>query len=344
MKFSALSLLFTINISYWACNLASEFYCPTVSTKGEDRRNNTSTFRIVQFNAEWLFVDGYDSCPGSTCPWKTNSDATKHVSAIASVIADLNPDLVNLCEVESCHELTLLTEDSKLVGKGYKPYMIQGTDSSTGQDVGMLTKVDPTLDLYRTESRVAYPIPGTTCKSSYTGTYGVSKHYITTLKLNGINIAIVSMHFLAFPDDVNRCVEREAQASVIQQVVQPYVDKGYEIILIGDLNDWDKTDIDANDNIPISQVNSLLKGQGMKYSLTNAASKLVKSERYSEWYDENNDCVYNSKETSMIDHILLSDGLLGKVTNVFIAHNEYSQSCTNFYYSDHWPVVVDFKF
>eukprot|EP01038_Epipyxis_sp_PR26KG_P015822 gene15822-21431_t len=323
---------------------AKEFYCPTVSTKGDDRRTNKNSFRLVQYNAEWLFVDGADSCPGTTCPWKDDSQAQTHLSKIAQVIADLNPDLINLCEVESCDELTLLTQSSSLSSLGYKPYMIQGKDSSTGEDVGMLTKVDPLQDLYRTENRVSYPVPSTTCKSSYTGTYGVSKHYITTLTVNNMNIALIAMHLLAFPDDVNRCVEREAQASVIQSLVQPFIKDGYEVILMGDINDWDRDYPDLNNNAPISQVSNILKGVGTSWNLTNVASLIPQSDRYTEWYDENNDCVYSSKEVSSIDHIFVSSGLLSKVSNVFIAHNEYAQSCTDFYYSDHWPVVVDFEF
>lgn len=323
--------------------LSAEFYCPNVATKGTDRRTNTSNFRVVQFNAEWLFVDGFDNCPGTTCPWKIKADADKHLSSIAKVISDLNPDLVNLCEVESCDELTLLTQNSLLSSRGYKPYMIQGTDSSTGQDNGMLTKVDPTADLIRTEARVSYPIPGTTCSSPYTGTYGVSKHYITTFKINGMDIVVVSVHLLAFPDDQTRCVEREAQATVIQQALDPYISKGYEAIVLGDINDWDAQVLDSNNNKPISSVADILKGKGKSWTLTNVASKLTTSERYSEWYDENDDCVYSPTENSMIDHIFVSKGLLNKVTNVFIAHSEYAQSCNDFYYSDHWPVVVDFK-
>lgn len=321
----------------------AEFYCPSVATKGEDRRTNNSTFRLVQFNAEWLFIDGADNCPGTTCPWTTATLAQTHLNSIAQVIFDLNPDFINLCEVESCDELTMLTKNSLLVAEGYKAYMIQGTDNSTGQDVGILTKIDPTSDLVRTENRATYPIPGTQCSSTYTGSSGVSKHYITTLKLNGMNVAVIAAHLLAFPDDQDRCVQREAQASVLRDQITAYVNNGFEIIVLGDFNDWDDVAVDANNNKPISQVSKILKGQGQSWSLTNVAAKLEQSERYSEWYDENDDCVFALNENSMIDHVLVSDGLMDKVTNVFIAHDEFSQSCSTTF-SDHWPVVVDFTF
>ena len=65
------------------------------------------------------------------------------------------------------------------------------------------------------------------------------------------------------------------------------------------------------------------------------------SERYSDWWDENDDCVYVKTETSLIDHIMVSPGLASKILNVFYAHDEFAMTCTT-YYSDHWPVVIDF--
>lgn len=330
-------------ISFIKC----DSYCPIAPNNPQDRRKDNTTLRIAQFNAEWLFVNGYDNCPGSTCPWKDDEMAKSHVSAIANVIAEINPDIINLAEVESCDELNDLLNEPSLSGYGYEPYMVEGKDTSTGQDVGILTKIDPLESLYRTETKVSYPISISTCKSNYTGTQGVSKHYITSVNVNNINIAIIGLHFLAFPDDPDRCVQREAQATVIQSIIAPYIEKGYEIIILGDMNDWDNQDIDTNNNVPISQVLDLLKGNvgNVSWRLQNIAGKLTQSERYTCWYDSNYDCIYKLSETSMIDHILVSDGLYSLISSVSIEHSLYYQQCsTDFYYSDHWPVVVDFKF
>ena len=121
-------------------NVNADSYCPNAPKTSQDRRSNTSRFRVVQFNAEWLFIDGFDNCPGTTCPWTTQQMAEEHLASVAGLIADLDGDLVNLCEVESCDELHDLLNDPQLAGKGYAPFMIEGTDSSTGQDVGMLTR------------------------------------------------------------------------------------------------------------------------------------------------------------------------------------------------------------
>ena len=75
--------------------------CPIVTSFG-DRRQNKNSLRIVQYNAEWLFVD-YNSnakCPGSGCPWTTVSNAQSHLSYVANVVKALNPDIINFCEIE----------------------------------------------------------------------------------------------------------------------------------------------------------------------------------------------------------------------------------------------------
>ena len=320
--------------------------CPVVSSI-EDRRKDKNTFRLVQYNVEWLFIDYYSSanCPGNGCPWKTESDAQTHLSYVSNVLSDLDPDLVNFCEVEGCDELNLLIQNQTNM---FKPYLKKGTDTSTGQNVGMITKVDPLVSLYRTETRVSYPVPGSTC--GYTGSpgsSGVSKHYITEYNFGGLKTAFIAAHLLAYPTDPARCAQREAQSQVIQYVIYDYVMKGYEIILLGDMNDFDAEILDINLDKPISKVLDILKGldgewKG-KYTLTNVASRIVQNERFSDWWDSDNNCDTSSqKDYSMIDHILVTSKINSKIINTYIYH-EYREYCGK-WNSDHYPVVVDFAF
>ena len=350
---SLLVLIFTFFIS---CNtftknsllvVKADTECPIVTSIG-DRRTNKNVLRLVQYNVEWLFVD-YNSnakCPGSGCPWQTVADAQTHISYVSDTIKSLNPDIINFCEIEGCDELNMLI--GALNDTSYKPYLKQGTDTSTGQNVGMLTRLDPLTSLYRSEERVSYPIPGSKC--GYTGTpstSGVSKHYITEFNLGGIKTALIGAHLLAYPTDKSRCVEREAQAQVLQNVISGYIAKGYEVIFLGDLNDFDAEVPDINSDMPISYVLDILKGLfGQKkstYSLTNAASKMAQSERYSDWYNSDGNCATSSQQDySMIDHVLMSSKIFAKVSKVSIYHG-YKEYCDKIN-SDHYPVVIDLSF
>jgi exonuclease III len=315
--------------------------CATIKINANNSKNEKTNIRIMQYNTEWLFIDYYASsdCPGQGCTWKNQSEAETHLSYVAKVIQNLAPDIVNICEIEGCDELNMLIQNND-----YNPYLINGKDTSTGQNVGMLTKINPRVSLYRTEEHVNYPIINSKC--GYTGapgTAGVSKHYITEFALNNMNIAFIGAHLLAFPTDSMRCAEREAQATVLQNVILSYIKKNYEIIMLGDFNDFDENTLDRNNNKPTSHVLDILKGANTDvYTLQNAASLMPQSSRYTDWYDSNKDCKSTLSEFSMIDHILLTPNLMDKVKNVFI-YQEYAEYCGK-YNSDHYPVIVDFDF
>jgi exonuclease III len=324
----------------------SDTECPIVSTFG-DRRKDKNTLRLVQYNVEWLFIDYYKNmdCPGNGCTWHTISDAQTHLSYVANVIRSLQPDIINFCEIEGCDELNMLKEQ---IDTTYNAYLKQGTDTATGQNVGLLTHIDPVVSLYRSEEKIAYPINGTKCgTTSATGTSGVSKHYITEFNLNNLNVAFIGAHLLAIPTDPTRCVEREAQAQVLQNIVSSYINKDYEIILIGDMNDYDTEVLDINSDKPVSRVLDIMKGlDGQhkgEYTLTNIAYRIKQSERYSDWWNSDNNCNTSSQnDLSMIDHVLVTSNIDSKIINAYIYHG-YKEYCGK-WDSDHWPVVIDFKF
>ena len=346
MKIIALFFLILYLSSSFTIFTYADTECPVITTI-EDRRLSNNSLRLVQYNVEWLFIDYYSpmQCPGSGCTWHTEDIAKTHMSYVADVVNYLKPDILNLCEVEGCDELNML---SSMMGTSFKPYLIKGTDSATGQNVGLITKVDPIISLYRTNEKVNYPLSNSKCgNTTSTGTTSVSKHYITEYKLYGIDIALIGAHLLAIPTDPSRCVQREAQAQVLQNVVKSYIDKKYEVIVIGDMNDYDAEILDMNSNKPTSRVLDILKGYDGefkgKYELINVAYHINQTNRYSDWYDSDNNCnTKSNKDYSMIDHILVSPNINKYIDNVFIYHG-YDEYCDKLN-SDHYPVVVDFKF
>jgi exonuclease III len=321
----------------------SDTECPNILTPS-DRRKDKNKLRIVQFNVEWFFIDYYSNmnCPGNGCTWKNQSEAIKHMNFISTRLQSLNPDIVNFCEVEGCDELNMLKDT---LDGSYIPYLKKGTDTGTGQNVGMLTRVDPLKNLYRTEMKFSYPISGSKC--GYNGTTtstGVSKHYITEFRFNEMNIAFISAHLIAIPNDITRCAQREAQASILQTVIFNYINNNYEVIMIGDFNDYDAEIRDINNNIPISMTLDILKGLkgdlAEKYYLHSIAENIPQNERYSDWWDSDNNCKTASNlDYSLIDHILVTSSIKKNIINTFIYH-EYDEYCGK-YDSDHYPIVLD---
>jgi exonuclease III len=330
-----LFLSFLMNMSF-----ASDTECPDVASEGGDRRTNKNKLRLVQYNVEWLFIDYYSSsnCPGSGCTWKNQSAAETHMNYVSNIIKDINPDIINFCEIEGCDELNILK--GELGDNSYNPYLLKGTDTSTGQNVGMLTRVDPIRNLYRTEMKYNYPIAGSKCGYTDSGSTGVSKHYITEFNFNNMDVAFISAHLIAIPTEPSRCAQREGQASILRSVIADYIGRDYEVIIMGDFNDFDGTVLDVNSNKPTSQVLDILKDQSQLFSV---AETVPQNQRYSDWYDSDDNCnTQSSKDYSMIDHVLVTSGIQKYIANVTFYH-KYSTNCGS-YNSDHYPVIVDLYF
>jgi len=276
---------------------------------------------------------------------KRNSAKRKDSVGKAIRIQQLDLDIINLVEVEDCTVLQML--QSAIGDPTYKYYLLKGTDTATGQNVGLLTRIDPTTNLQRTSNRFDYPIAGSKCGSSTKGDSAVSKHYYTRFDIQNLDgpLIMIGTHFLAFPDDPSRCSQREAQASVLRQLAQEQaIDNGYNYIILGDLNDFDSTFLDAANDVPISQVLQILKSNEKgAITMTNVASQITpQSARWSCWWDQNGDCEHSPHEHSLIDHILVSNSMSNYVADVGVALDLFNGSC-NSYESDHWPVWVQFN-
>lgn len=115
--------LFLFFLWLFCKNIFADTECPTfIASNNSDRRKNKNLLRIVQYNVEWLFVDYCSSsnCPGSGCSWLNQTEAETHLTSVSNVIRELNPDIINLCEVEGCDELKKVIQN---LDSSYMPYL-----------------------------------------------------------------------------------------------------------------------------------------------------------------------------------------------------------------------------
>ena len=298
----------------------------------EDRRPDPSQLVIMTLNAEFLW-DGVAPEEGRVdFQWKNSkSEAEAHMQDVAEVIIQSDPDMVNLVEVENQEALQTFNQNF-LAGRGYEPFFIKGKDTFTGQDVALLTRIDPEdHQIHRYDDKGQ---SGTVSKS-------VSKNYFSKFSVNGESIALVGLHFLAFPNRSDRRFKREAQADAIRDLGVSLQDEGFSLVVLGDFNDYDgKSDsLDHIDSTPITNVLQIIRGldpNEEKDDLTNAASFAPKGQRFTAFWDANrNGQVDPPNEHTAIDHILLSSNLAQRVDSVDIPHDHDPRSVT-----DHYPVVV----
>jgi hypothetical protein len=112
-----------------------------------------------------------------------------------------------------------------------------GTDTATGQNVALLTRIDLSRPMSRSEARVQYPVPGSACGfrgqqgrkvGGKAESSGVSKHFLAQFALSNplchqasssscsvhtLEISLIAAHLVSKPTDPRACSQREAQAT-----------------------------------------------------------------------------------------------------------------------------------
>lgn len=290
-------------------------------------RRTEGSFRVATFNAEFLF-DGIGDEGGTDFSRKGDSTAARvHRQAVAAVVRALDADVVVLVETENIEVLRAMV-DHDLPEMGYTPYLIEGRDTFTRQDVGVLSRVavDTT---FRTDERA--PVAGGG------DSYGVSKNLIVRFVMHGRPISLIGLHLLAQPENVGRRARREAQAETIRRAVAREIAAGREVIVTGDFNDYDDTVPDARGARPITLVLETIRsaGAGAHDDLVNVLTDVPRASRYTVGRDYDGDGLIEPHETSLVDHVLLSPALYRLVEDVRVAHLPEARAA-----SDHWPVVV----
>ena len=136
-----------------------------------------------------------------------------------------------------CRRDSLLLPASAILCLQSRDSSFSGTDTATGQNVALLTRVDPSRPLARSDERVQYPVPGSSCglrapKGRKLGakvdSSGVSKHFLARFVLQNpscnrssssscaspaLDISLIAAHLVPKPVDPRACAQREAQAT-----------------------------------------------------------------------------------------------------------------------------------
>jgi exonuclease III len=329
--------------------------CAEAPKHAEDRRELKSRLRFVHYNVEWLQYPEQGA-------WPTLAKSKEHTEVVANLIELFDADIMNFAELGDCESLEFLLEsmnDVQLASR-YRPYLLLGTDTSTNQNVGLISKIDLSANMSRTASRAPYPLASSKCcgesrqcaVSPQEPTTGVSKHAFSEFHIEGLEkpLLVVSLHLLAFPTDTVRCQKREAQANVIANVLEN-LSSSHSIIVSGDLNDYDPSVQDAAGIKPTSRVLDILKDFDPRSSgdeLVNVVSMLddTSLQVYSAWWDRDDSCSFDGPaELTLIDHILVSKDLVSRISHVQLLNTLYSPQTIgcNGIYSDHWPILVEFE-
>lgn len=300
---------------------------------------------VMTWNVEWMW-DGRAPEEGRPdFPWKGDpARAAARMDTIAAVIEASRADVVVLQEVENASALSDL---ASRLGPPWRPVFVQGRDTFTGQDVGLLATMGPAT-VSRFEAR------------GWSGPeeHGVSKNLVARFEVDGAPLTIVGVHYLSRASDPSRRHPRQAQAAATLKALAA-VDG--PVILLGDLNDHDgdlcggagrEPPTPARETtcpMPVTDVVAMLKARDPATphdDLVNVLALVPPGERWTYHWDNDGagwpgrrassksdgDGRRDAGELSVIDHILVDPRL--RVRSARIIHSPESGV------SDHEPVMA----
>lgn len=303
--------------------------CDASRTTVSDRRADPTSARLVvgAWNAEWLF-DGQNDVSASPYSGGNVAGANAHVRDVANVVDALDADVLVLVEAETCEVLERAAGSGN--GTTYAAHMVQGTDTYTMQNVGLLTKVDVVSALTRVEDRGDYDSSTSTCAWSGRKDSGVSKHFLARVRVNDRYISVIGAHLKAFPTDASSCAQREAQVEVLRALARARYEAGDAVVVAGDLNDFSELHADSDGNSPTSRVLAKLRDfddDGVDELEEAVGSRVSQSDRYT-WSSS------TGSSRSKVDYILTSSSDI-RVVSASIRHDLVTNAI-----SDHYPLVA----
>ncbi len=233
---------------------------------------------------------------------KYKNNNFEHDDNISKILNKLKPSIVSLCEVTNYDQLYNISKGMH----NMIPYFVKSLDTHTEQNCGILSKFIP------------FHFPSKFTKR-------VSKHCITKYIFGNMKIAIISCHLLANPHSEFILQQRQLQAIELKSKINSLIYDGHEVILAGDLNDFDNNIRDANNSKSITKVLEILKEKNM----INTDFLIDKQNRHT--------FTFNNKNV-MLDHILVTPALLKSITNINIERVR-NRSIDD---SDHDPIIIEF--
>jgi endonuclease/exonuclease/phosphatase family metal-dependent hydrolase len=189
-----------------------------------------ASLRVMSWNVEWMFDDN-PSDNLSELAREQSAPSSAHWQAklgrVAEVIAAAKPDIVALQEIEGRQTLTALSEQLRTAHRRtYRHAFIEGNDSFTEQDVGLLYRSGLIAFRRHEQSKAMFE------SQQY---YHVSKHLVCEFRWKDIAspLTIMNVHLRATPEAEDL---RVRQARLLRQWMSLELAAGQDVIILGDFN------------------------------------------------------------------------------------------------------------
>ncbi len=300
-----------------------------------------TSLRVMTWNVEWMF-DNYKGDNRSELAQEQSAPSPEFwqakLAGVADVLAKHRPDIVALQEIEG--QQTLAEIASELRSKhelSYRYAFIQGTDTFTEQDVGILARGGTASFRRHEQSKSMFD------SREY---YNLSKHLVCEFRWANVAspLTVMTVHLRATAEAEET---RAKQAKLARHWLEPQLVAGEDVMLLGDLNSEHAAGTLAGDIAAIVGKN----GQPQMVDLLTKLSEPKQATHVV--LDKQFDRILVS-ESLMVDgpgkdwsfekiEILSDAGIRGQRDGEEHWHNRLTMPGEELDLSDHLPVVATFK-
>jgi len=198
-----------------------------------------SELNVMTINTEWLWTP-HDHLVDGRRYNKGDMSAKAYNEEIRFYSAVIKKQSVNLLAVSEIENEVVANDLAKAFGPEWKAYFKQGRDTATGQDVAIISKLDPVIGSLTDFGFPSGQLPGLFDKkkrlSKVVGVqFWLSSH-------NGIKknkVGVITAHFLSKrKDNLKKSKNRQRQAYALVKVMDEFVKDVDHLIVLGDFNDF----------------------------------------------------------------------------------------------------------
>ncbi|MFT5116275.1 MAG: endonuclease/exonuclease/phosphatase family metal-dependent hydrolase [Parasphingorhabdus sp.] len=287
---------------------------------------NADGLRVGTWNAEWLY-DHKPSKTGVTLERQMSApnkaEYWQRIKTFAVAINELDVDFLALQEIEGRHVLKALAGALRAeFGQSYRYAFVEGTDTHTGQDVGLLVREGWTYK----PSRFRFD------RNAQQDGRNLSKHLRVDLSRDGQSYSVVIVHLITDKK------KRLQQARTLHGWLSKLDNKG--LLVMGDFNTKQKLD-QTSQSGDMGTIRGLHTATS-KDDLLDSHKKLSQRQTH-----------VSGRE---LDRILLSPDLWKRLKKVEVRRKlaikgstddsrqvDYSLPVNKQDLSDHFPLVAEFK-
>ena len=302
---------------------------------------------VATWNLEWFFDDQQaDNLTPLSRAQSAPSEAEWHWKRdrVAEVIAEVKPTILALQEVENRRVLRELTQQLKSQYQlQYRIAFVEGWDTYTEQDVAILYQSGLVQYSRHEQSRDMYE------SKKF---YNVSKHLVGHFRWQvgdqTEELTLVNVHFRA---SEKGALLRQRQAKLIRHWINPHLQRGSNVIVLGDLNSEENcqhpdTDCEVGllcgrsqqGAVPLADLHRHLPpGKQATHMIGKQFDRILVSPSLQQDDDKKRDLVFDSIRSGK-DLVVRGDKADTEHRDIYYKIPQHERDI-----SDHYPLIARFK-